>query len=56
MPVEVKVCGLTDARSLAAAVEGGARWLGFIFYPMLGFSDAQYEGGGRRSRDDDDKW
>jgi phosphoribosylanthranilate isomerase len=33
MPVEVKVCGLTDARSLAAAVEGGARWLGFIFYP-----------------------
>jgi phosphoribosylanthranilate isomerase len=33
MAVEVKVCGLTDARSLAAAVEGGARWLGFIFYP-----------------------
>jgi phosphoribosylanthranilate isomerase len=33
MPVEVKVCGLTDARALAAAVEGGARWLGFIFYP-----------------------
>ena len=33
MPVDVKVCGLTDARSLAAAVEGGARWLGFIFYP-----------------------
>jgi phosphoribosylanthranilate isomerase len=33
MPVEVKVCGLTDARSLAAAADGGARWLGFIFYP-----------------------
>jgi phosphoribosylanthranilate isomerase len=33
MPVEVKVCGLTDPRSLAAAVLGGARWLGFIFYP-----------------------
>ncbi len=33
MPVEVKVCGLTDARSLAAAAEGGARYLGFIFYP-----------------------
>jgi phosphoribosylanthranilate isomerase len=33
MPVEVKVCGLTDARAVAAAVEGGARWLGFIFYP-----------------------
>jgi phosphoribosylanthranilate isomerase len=33
MPLEVKVCGLTDPRALAAAVEGGARWLGFIFYP-----------------------
>jgi phosphoribosylanthranilate isomerase len=33
MPVEVKVCGLTDARAVAAAVEGGARYLGFIFYP-----------------------
>jgi phosphoribosylanthranilate isomerase len=33
MPVAVKVCGLTDARSLAAAALGGARWLGFIFYP-----------------------
>jgi phosphoribosylanthranilate isomerase len=33
VPVDVKVCGLTDARALAAAVEGGARWLGFIFYP-----------------------
>jgi phosphoribosylanthranilate isomerase len=33
MAIEVKVCGLTDARSLAAAAEGGARYLGFIFYP-----------------------
>lgn len=33
MPVDVKVCGLTDAASLAAAIEGGARYLGFIFYP-----------------------
>jgi phosphoribosylanthranilate isomerase len=33
VPVDVKVCGLTDARSLATAVEGGARWLGFNFYP-----------------------
>jgi phosphoribosylanthranilate isomerase len=33
VPVDVKVCGLTDERALAAAVEGGARWLGFIFYP-----------------------
>ena len=33
MPVEVKVCGLNDPGALAAAVRGGARWLGFIFYP-----------------------
>lgn len=33
MPVEVKVCGLTDAASVRAAVEAGARWLGFVFYP-----------------------
>jgi phosphoribosylanthranilate isomerase len=33
MPVEVKVCGLTDAAALAAAAEGGARYLGFVFYP-----------------------
>jgi phosphoribosylanthranilate isomerase len=31
--VDVKVCGLTDAEALAAAAEGGARWLGFVFYP-----------------------
>jgi phosphoribosylanthranilate isomerase len=31
--VEVKVCGLTDARALAAAAAGGARYLGFVFYP-----------------------
>jgi phosphoribosylanthranilate isomerase len=33
VPVDVKVCGLSDPDALAAAVEGGARWLGFIFYP-----------------------
>jgi len=31
--LEVKVCGLTDAAAVAAAAEGGARWLGFVFYP-----------------------
>jgi phosphoribosylanthranilate isomerase len=31
--IEVKVCGLTDTEALAAAAEGGARWLGFVFYP-----------------------
>jgi phosphoribosylanthranilate isomerase len=33
MPVAVKICGLTDAAALGAAVEGGARYLGFVFYP-----------------------
>jgi phosphoribosylanthranilate isomerase len=33
MPVAVKICGLTDAEALAAAVEGGASHLGFVFYP-----------------------
>lgn len=31
--IEVKICGLTDAAVLAAAVAGGARYLGFVFYP-----------------------
>ncbi len=33
MMLEVKVCGLTDASALAAAAAGGARYLGFVFYP-----------------------
>jgi phosphoribosylanthranilate isomerase len=33
MAVAVKICGLTDPEAFAAAVEGGARWLGFVFYP-----------------------
>lgn len=31
--VEVKICGLRDERSLAAAAQGGARYLGLVFYP-----------------------
>jgi phosphoribosylanthranilate isomerase len=31
--IDVKICGLTDPDALAAAVRGGARWLGFVFYP-----------------------
>ena len=31
--LDVKVCGLTDAAALAAAAAGGARYLGFVFYP-----------------------
>jgi phosphoribosylanthranilate isomerase len=33
MAIEVKVCGLTDADAVAAAVAGGARYVGFVFYP-----------------------
>ncbi len=31
--IAVKICGLTDAAAVEAAVAGGARWLGFVFYP-----------------------
>lgn len=33
MTVEVKICGLSEPAGLAAAVDGGARWVGFVFYP-----------------------
>lgn len=33
MPVEVKICGITSPAALAAAVEGGADYIGLNFYP-----------------------
>lgn len=30
--VEVKICGIRDPDAMAAAVEGGARWVGLVFY------------------------
>ena len=30
---EVKICGLTEAMHVAAAVDAGARFLGFVFFP-----------------------
>ena len=33
MSVAVKICGLTDPAALTAAIEGGAGWLGLVFYP-----------------------
>ena len=33
MPVVVKICGINDPAAVTAAVEGGARYLGFVFYP-----------------------
>ncbi len=33
MSVAAKICGLSTADAVAAAVAGGARYLGFVFYP-----------------------
>jgi phosphoribosylanthranilate isomerase len=33
MSVAAKICGLNAPEAVAAAVAGGARWLGFNFYP-----------------------
>ena len=33
MAVAAKICGLSDAAAVEAAVESGATWLGFVFYP-----------------------
>ncbi len=33
MAVDVKICGLTTGRAVAAAVECGARFVGFVFFP-----------------------
>lgn len=33
MGVDVKICGLNDPAAVAAAVEGGARLVGFVFFP-----------------------
>jgi phosphoribosylanthranilate isomerase len=31
--LEVKICGVTDANSVRAAVDSGADYIGFVFYP-----------------------
>jgi phosphoribosylanthranilate isomerase len=33
MSVAAKICGLSSEDAVAAAIEGGAAWLGFVFYP-----------------------
>lgn len=33
MPVEAKICGITDRAALNAAATGGARLVGFVFFP-----------------------
>jgi phosphoribosylanthranilate isomerase len=33
MPVEVKICGVNAAEAMRAAVDGGAAYVGLVFYP-----------------------
>ncbi|HXP76906.1 MAG TPA: phosphoribosylanthranilate isomerase [Stellaceae bacterium] len=33
MSVQAKICGLNSAEALQAAIRGGARFVGFVFYP-----------------------
>jgi len=33
MPFHVKICGLDRIEAVDAAIEAGARWTGFVFYP-----------------------
>lgn len=33
MPIDVKICGMNSAEALDAAVAGGAKMLGFVFFP-----------------------
>src|SRR3954451_4826358 len=33
MSVAAKICGLSSEEAVAAAVKGGAAFLGFVFYP-----------------------
>ncbi|MGE3623521.1 MAG: phosphoribosylanthranilate isomerase [Bdellovibrionales bacterium] len=44
MTVEVKICGINDEPGLRAALEAGARYVGFVFYPpsrnIIGPDDA----------------
>ena len=33
MPVQAKICGINSPEALEAALKGGARYVGFVFYP-----------------------
>jgi phosphoribosylanthranilate isomerase len=44
MTVEAKICGVTGAAAITAAAKGGARFIGFVFFPRsprnLGLAEA----------------
>lgn len=33
MTVECKICGVSDVDAVQAAIDGGARWIGLVFFP-----------------------
>jgi phosphoribosylanthranilate isomerase len=33
MTIQVKICGISEPHTLQAAIEGGARFIGLVFYP-----------------------
>ena len=33
MSVDAKICGVSDRAAVAAAIDGGARYVGFVFFP-----------------------
>jgi phosphoribosylanthranilate isomerase len=45
MPTDVKICGLKTAEALAAALDGGASHVGFIFFPKSPRNIAAEEAG-----------
>lgn len=45
MPTDVKICGLKTAEALAAALDGGASHVGFIFFPKSPRNVAPEEAG-----------
>ncbi len=45
MSLSIKICGLSDTAAIAAAVAGGARFIGFVFYPPSSRSVAPEQAG-----------
>ena len=43
MSVDVKICGLNTAEAVGAAVDGGAKMLGFVFFPKSPRAVTPYE-------------